>query len=467
MSSLYSAKVYSKSPSKILPWKKKNMKCGYHVSNGIQIKISDFHYILITTDHSIPYNSKKIFSFSNLKNGKECLNKLVLKQRSGISDLALLEYGTIRKTIKKINYNDISELKFLTLKKFSKKIPKPNSQFNIILSNEIELYFTFDKLGLQSVNGSNDIPPTPVLSCSLTRELMNINLNGLSGSPVYFKKKIVGIISNFDRKQEKINLVPSFIILRLIQDYVNKFNFRGSIQSDICMQEKKINFIKVDTIQTKNGLLLNSDYSNKIRKNYLITRIDHKILDENGCVYSQEIKHRIPWNTYIMTLFRGNKISITFKDKTNFNTKLSIKDCNKYMNIDNNFKSDFCIIKGFVFCELNLPLINYFFKRKILLDGPSIRKINNNNINNYGDKEIVLIDYVGKSKDDIFKGGVTKIFDNEDFTSQSILTLKKYNSIRIKDLHHLNEILKIPTKNYCLHLEYNQKECNKILKVEF
>jgi hypothetical protein len=453
MSNLFTTKIYSKNSSKVLPWKKKMITNGYNVSNGIQVKIDDINYVVITTNHSIPYNSKKIYSVSS-----GYLNKLILNKRSAISDLALLEYGTIRKDIKMF-YNDTSELKYLTLNKFSKKIPKANSELKILLDDDIEFNFAFDKFGLQRINGSNDIPPTPVLSCFLSREMENYNLNGLSGSPVYFKNKIVGLVSNFDLEKKRINLTPSFLILKLLENFNNSrrcFNKNNNIE--------KINFIKIDAMPTKNGLVLNSDYSNKIRKGHIITRIDHKILDDNCCVYSQEIKHRIPWDTYIMTLFKDDKISVTFKDKTNFIAKLSVKDCNKYLKIDNNFKSDNIIIKGYVFCELNLPMIKYFFKHKLLLDGPSINKINCDNHSSSNSKEIVLIDYIGKEKDDVFKGSVTKKFNNKDFTIQNILTLKKYNNIKVKNLQHLYElIINHEKKKIDLHLEYNQKS---ILKLE-
>ena len=116
MSSLFTTNVYSKSSSKVLPWRKLNEN-GYNVSKGIQVKIDENNFIVIATNHSIPYNSKKIFSVSSSSRETEYLNKLVLINRSGISDLALLEYGTIRRDIK-MSYNDISELKYLTLNKF-------------------------------------------------------------------------------------------------------------------------------------------------------------------------------------------------------------------------------------------------------------------------------------------------------------------------------------------------------------
>lgn len=462
MSSLFTTNVYSKSSSKVLPWRKLNEN-GYNVSKGIQVKIDENNFIVIATNHSIPYNSKKIFSVSSSSTETEYLNKLVLINRSGISDLALLEYGTIRRDIK-MSYNDISELKYLTLNKFSKKIPKTNSEFKILLDDKTELNFAFDKLALQKINGSEDLPPTPVLSCFLSREMDNCKLNGLSGSPVYFKNKIVGVVSNFDREQKRINLTPSFMVLRLIEYYNNNKSIYSSYRSRYIQDlHEKINFIKINAIPTKNGLLLKSDYSNKIRKGHLITRIDHKILDENCCVYSQEIKHRIPWNTYIMTMFKDDKISITFKDKTTFNAKLSIKDYNKYLKIDNNFKSDYYTIKGYVFCELSLPMINFFFKNKLLLDGPSISKINSDNACLANHKEIVLIDYVGKPEVDVFKGSISKSFDNKDIMIQNILTLKKYNNIKVRDLNHLNQLLITPSKGLCLHLEYNNKS---VLKLE-
>lgn len=456
MSNIYNTKVYAKSSSKILPWKKM-IEPGYHTSNGIHVKVDNSNYIVITTNHSIPYNSKKIFSVSKFRDS-EYLNKLILKNRSEISDLALLEYGTIRRNINKIAFNDISELKYLTLNKFSKKIPKENVELTLFLDDNTELKLNFDKFGLQKLNGSNQIPMTPVLSCFLSKELENYNLNGLSGSPVFLKKRIVGLISNFDLENNRINLTPSFLILRFIENFLSqKYDrFKKNIN-------EKINFIKIDAIPTENGLMLNSDYSNKIKKGNIITRIDHKILDNNCCVYSQEIKHRIPWDTYIMTLFKEDKISITFKDKTSFNSKLTVKDLNKYMKIDNNFKSEYFIIKGYVFCELNLPLINYFFTKKILLDGPSIRRINTNNFNNFKKKEIVLIDYIGKSKDDVFKGSITKIFDCKDYNAQNILSLKKFNNERVKDIQHLDKLLRLPNKTFNLHLEYNN---DSILKLE-
>merc|ERR1711991_405120 len=207
MGYLYSSTIYSKSSTKSIPWRKINEN-GYHQSHSLNIKINDASYVSITTNHSIPPNSKKIFSLTS-QSEKPVLNKLILAKRSMISDLCLLEFGTIRKDFKLVKTNDIKDLNFLSMNKFYKKIPKEMSEFTIYLDYNNEIKMNFGRMVYQEINGCKDLPLTPFLSCKFFREYPEVNLNGLSGSPVYFKNKVIGIISNYNIKENTINLVPS------------------------------------------------------------------------------------------------------------------------------------------------------------------------------------------------------------------------------------------------------------------
>ena len=105
------------------------------------------------------------------------------------------------------------------------------------------------------------------------------------------------------------------------------------------------------------------------------------------------------------------------------------------------------------------------FSKKIILDGPAILKINNDNFTSNETKEIVMFDYIGDKKNDLLNGALTKNFNLKDYVNQNILSLKKFNNVNIKNLNHLKELIekKNNEKRFHLILEYNYK---KFLKLE-
>lgn len=457
----YTSTVYAKSSTKILPWRREeNYQDYYSNSQSLKIKTPDNYNYVITTNHSIPNNSRKIFLWDNTDENNSVLNKLKLLRRSQISDIALLEIGNIRKKINnKIKVNEVNKSKFLPITKISKRVPKSGNilYFTIKLKDSyrpLMIELIFEQLGFENMNGSPNIPLTPVLMCSFKDKIPSEYLHGFSGSPVFYKKKMVGIISNINRINNKIILVPSFLVLKIINDQKNNI-------------AEEIKYINLPISETNEGLMINKDCSNRLKKGYVIEKLNYRNLDKNNMVYSPEIQHKVPWNTYLMTIYKGDTISLYIKAPTltgkshfSFPIKKKVRNMNNFLKIDNIFKNDFINIYGLIFCELTFPLIKYFFENNIMLKGPSMEKIYNN-YTSKSNKEIIMVDYMGNQ--DIFKGQMTKNMNIEDFTRQNILKLTKFGNKKIKNLMHMREIVKF-TEKKIISLEVSD---NSIININY
>ena len=145
---------------------------------------------------------------------------------------------------------------------------------------------------------------------------------------VYYKQKNKG--RYYADKQLSLQMIPSVIRKTISNNFyidIDISNCHPVILSNIC----KKNNIKCDNL---NKYILNRDI--------IIKRVS-----KLNNISKKEVK-----KIYLSLLNGG------------------IKDYNKYLKIDNNFKPDYNTINGYVFCELSLPMINFFFKNKLILDLP-------------------------------------------------------------------------------------------------
>jgi len=458
--SKYVSKVYAKSSKQILPWRKCDDE-SYYSSQGLRIKTKDNQHFLITTNHSIPQNTKKTFCWTNVQGEDHVLNKLRLKRRSQMCDLSLLEFGNIRKRLINFNTTALNNNSFLPLKKFSKRIPKVGTKLVVSVKisknlRPLNLELIFEDLNYSYINGSPNLPLTPILACSFDPNIPYDVLHGLSGSPVFNKNKVVGIISNYQKSSNKIILVPSFLVLKMIFNHLNNI-------------PDNINHLNIPLEETPNGLMISKDCSSKLKKGYIISRINYRILDKDFMIYSPEIKHKLPWKTYLMTNIVNDNVSlyikaptITKKSHYYFPIRKKLKNINNFLKVDNNIKNDFVNVSGLVFCELTFPLIKHFYKNNVILKGPSIEKINDN-ITKTSSKEIVMIDYIGKKTNDIFDGQMSKDLDLEKINIQSVLSLNKLGNKKIKNLNHMKKILEEDNKKI-ISLEI---EKNSFIKINY
>ncbi len=460
---LYNSTLYVKSSKKILPWRKSTQD-QYSQSRSLNIKIDDKTKLILTTNHSITHNSRKIYhvtsnSFIN-EESTDSINKLKLIRRSKISDLALLGFGSnIKRNIIDYDVNNRKSIQFLSLKKISKKIPSANSELYISVGDTIngptEIRLVFDKMEFNYINGSKDLPPTPILTSNIVSSERS-ELNGLSGSPVFnTKNKVIGIVSQYNKLTNQINIVPSYLIHKIVNDYLEN-------------RKEKVLGLVIPVESNEDGLIISKNCSRRIRKGDKITKINYKNIDSNCMVYSQEIKHRLPWNTFIMTLYNDETISILIKSKSDtgksnytFPIRKRLKHLNDYLKIDNIFKEDFEVISGYVFCELTFPLIKLFFENKVILHGPSIDIINRKNKSPKSNKTVVMIDYLGSEREDIFEGAINNNFNQKEFQNKKIFSLNKLGNKKIKNLSHLKLLMK-RNKNKFLSLEYDQKKYIKV-----
>ena len=394
--------ILAKESNNFLTWKQEYKKIKYQQSHCLNIKGPDSKLYIISTAHGIQNKSKKIFQV--LPNGKtnfirklhvikrSCINDLVLMQKA---DNEILKNDIIKKRkLAKLDYLEDDIITIMSHNKMAKSLPKINTECISSYSNLNNSETQFINLNVKEIIFDNIdhckyLPTIPYIECSYKENIDVLLLEGLSGNPVYTKNKIIGIIESYNIENNRIRLIPSYLILKFINDYII-----GASNNIACLT--------LDYGLTREGVTLMNTHK-KFKKNDIITKINHKNINSDGSVYSPQFKYRIPLDTYILLTFTyKDSISLGIKRQSEtgktFNHYLIRKQLQSISNIlrvSNKYNENFLNINGFIFCELSLPLIKWLYHtRNIKLFGKSMEYFNYNNVCLGGTKEIVLIDYI-------------------------------------------------------------------------
>jgi hypothetical protein len=208
---------------------------------GFIIQHNEKKYI-ITTHHNLPI--KHIIADGEIRHPyiNSCWNELLI-----------------------INTNENDILKYTTYESVQLKIPKINT---ILTMNKI-LLKVIDYECLYFDNQKNS-PVIPYIKCSLIN-FKSIELAGLSGSPVMFDNKIIGIFSKCNLELGYCYILPIYIAIKNLEKKDNNNIYTISNLSDI----RKINNFLISDMQIYHSklkiniplqsyLLLECDIDNKI-----------------------------------------------------------------------------------------------------------------------------------------------------------------------------------------------------------
>lgn len=132
---------------------------------------------------------------------------------------------------------------------------------------------------------------------------------GHSGTGIYTKNKLIGIISNVTNN--KAFLVPSFFILKLLNEKISDYS----------------PYLPLKLTLLENKVIVLEKYSGLYR-GFIIEKFD-KLPVNDGLVYCSEIKDNIPIDVYLQMFGKLNNYIVISNNK--FNYKLKIKNLNNYL----------------------------------------------------------------------------------------------------------------------------------------
>jgi hypothetical protein len=455
--------ILAKQSKRFFKWKSLNSSSlTYIQSHVLNIKASDGLIYQISTAHGIEENCKKIFQLSNIDNIKK-IRKLSILKKAVFADLVLLKNVSnieIENEITDKRYNNISllkndDIKIINHRRVLKTIPKINTNLYLPYMNisnskrnsTINLKITgtiFD-----NIDNSKYLPKIPYIECELLEDFDVNNLHGISGAPIFNEKdRVIGILSNYDETEKKIRIIPGLLIHKLLEKYIlNAADY--------------IPCLTLSYLKSYNGLVINKSYK-KFEKNDIITKINHRNVDKNGMIYLPELKSKVPIETYILLTFSYkdalsiNIKRITNKSFTNILIRKQLKSINNYLIISNKYNSNYININGFIFCELTIPILKWYFNKNIILDGKGINKLDYNNITFKNEKEVVLIDYI-KKKNKLINSIIPSNRDYKDYKNENLFSVYKINNKKIINLKNFKDLLQKEKLKKILLIDKNNK----------
>ena len=422
---LLTSLIYSKRPN-FLKWKSCESTNNIYMENHcLHIKLSNNNKMIITTANNYEDQKTKIYQLNNQKE----IRKLKIVKKSLYSNLVLLDEVKSKSLDKfisnnNINYLDQDNLNCFSLNKILKSFPNKGTEMEIFYYNsrnnskEYNI-FSLDNIGFENIDTTKTMPLIPFYECSLKDDINNDLLINTSGVPVFNKiGKILGILSSYNKKTQKFKIIPGYFIHKLIDDFIN------NKPDDIACLPLNYRLL--------NNQLIMIDDDNKLQKNDIILKLDHRIIDSDGNIYFPSIKYKIPIDTYILLNFSFNqKISISIKrlneNKTKFNhilMKKKLTSISNILKIDNKYNNKFIKIDELTFCELSVPLIKILYKYyNIKIDSNIIELLNSHkNFSINKEKIIILINSENKKlKIDL----------------ENIFQLKKVNKNKVSSINDL------------------------------
>lgn len=244
---------------------------------------------LVTTPHGIFIDKNYDYTFT--RNSKEFKCKLL--RQAYWCDLAIFEITTKNK-----------------FKIFELKILKANSSiYNLRVENKSKrikgLIENFSYLCYLDIHGGNR-------NMYYQMNVYNGNIDkGSSGTGIYIKDRLIGIISN--QIDKKALLVPSFFILKILDEKLSDYSPYIPFQLDM----------KDDEV-----ILVNSYLG--LKKGFVIRKFNGLPVNK-GMIYVSEIKDSIPLDVYLQ-IFCSYNDYVTISD-SRFIHKIKVMNLNDYLNV--------------------------------------------------------------------------------------------------------------------------------------
>lgn len=211
-----------------------------------------------------------------------------------------------------------------------------------------------------------NIPKNPyvIIKCNTVK-------HGMSGGLFIVNGKLVGIISNNNLSDGVVYVIPSFVIVRFISEYIQSNKYRG-----ICSFAAKIDTVSAQIGDTEEYMAaiddcFNINYNNhdatraigwNLRNKDLIVSIDDHKLNQDWFIHCEHLGVSIPYDTYIALHFKaGDLFNITvYREKDDDYKKLSFKICARPINttLQLPIVGDSIESHGIIFSEMSIELAN-------------------------------------------------------------------------------------------------------------
>lgn len=425
-------------------------------SMGTFIKINNVPYVLACYHGIQNFYELFIYQFKKIKKNKYIINKIEasLECFSDELDLALITIGE----------GNIDNVEFANIDNFSTKAPNKKTMIKIdyehtkktsedSLSKEKRtIKLVMDDVIFEKYSSFN-MPKLPYLKC-LSKDLSDdklVVLKGLSGIMCYGNNKAVGMLMNYDRKDNSIRIIPSIVIQNFVDEYRTTHRYGGlsgiMFKGSMCEFEHNGRDYVGVIVNTTCGI----KYQEAIKDDDVIYKIDNRDITKGALIFDPRLERHVPYETYISMNFRGDKpvkINLMRNDvKTNDyeDVVIDVNTISVQMvrNIQINHDDRYCVINGFVFTELTENIIEFYRNHNICLMGDVFERYA---VQSYGSyqklKLIVLINIINNdfNKADmvtINNVGIPLLKKKNAKNEFYLCVLEKINKKKINDLHDL------------------------------
>jgi hypothetical protein len=432
-----------------------------------------YHCIKDTLNHEIIFNKKKYnCSVANVSDELE---------------LALLTINDDDNFNKKESFLNLDNLLLdmhVINDEFSIKTVDVNKYVDKKKISKLEMKCVYSDIIHQSLESIN-MPKIPFLT---GRVSYDYSIEGISGSLVTDKDdKIIGMVSN--SFSSVIHIIPSGIIYRFLReikesnDFVGLCTLVGKFTTCYFYDESKN---KVNGISIEDTCNINyNDYEYKQDKNEkgtnlknsdVIIEIDGRKIDENNCVYDDNLKINVSFNTYValnhicgslisLKLMRLSKIKgDDYKEKT---MMVRARPLHSMKYIQNAFNGKTFAYNGLIFGEISEDIINNYIKVGIYI-GKSLQ--DNYLVNPYRNNDervVVLLDVNRKQIREELNDIVDRLklpLVNISDKNYSIPIVSKLNKRRITSLDDMINILKKQFNGIMYLSVYRSNEIKVVIK---
>lgn len=294
-----------------------------------------------------------------------------------------------------------NDLKFFILADFDVNFGKIDNQV-IIQTYNIDDYCQNEKLNELVLNGnivdildtnmdklkSINMPYIPRYSIKLSRKFDDIHeLSGLSGSLVFTKNNIIGMISAVENSL--LNVIPAYVILR----FLNEIKLRNSFDGLCTIVGKftQCDFTKENSTKQIYGYIIDDtydiNYNNykygesiqsgmNLKKNDIILEINNIKFNNNWTIYDNKIDRNLDFRSYIaLNYMCGEKIPFkimrpkthNIDDYTEKKIIINARPLQSMKYIPVSFSNKMLTIDGFTFIELSEDIINTYMNMSIYI----------------------------------------------------------------------------------------------------
>lgn len=228
---------------------------------------------------------------------------------------------------------------------------------------------------------NENIYPFVWLEADISKKYIdNINETLISGSYVYKSNNIlIGIVYNVNAK---VTIIPMITVMKFIinnklsniffdyhpnQEYINnnlfmEFNYLN------CAKKKDIEFKISDDKLEGNIIISQTHYIDDLEIGDTILSIDGKQINEDGEIFSSELKIYIPLHTYIWYSFNSDEYNfVIYRNKKRIEIKVKSEKLIDKINLNTKKTTELLIKNNIIFCKPNLLMFEWLSHNDIYI----------------------------------------------------------------------------------------------------